>query len=196
VKKLFSYLLATLLATTAVWAQKKDEQSSFKLSFQDSLRVLLENTKNMDATTVGAGFATVWGGLGQDQQIVIQKQAKLMKKKGYKLRPHLQSYLGAITDAVNIEGADAARLSNFLSVTQEVITNEDPAKAAIFLKNSREFFQHHALHFEKGFRLYASDDSYRFEYIKAIPDVPLTSDSISNENPLDQLNNVDNNTWT
>lgn len=190
-KKLFSYFLATLLSASA-FAQKKDEGSAYKLSFQDSLRVLLENTKNMDASTVGAGFATVWGGLGTDQQIVIMKQAKAMKKKGFKLRPHFQNYLGAITDAVNIEHTDPSRLSNFLSVAQDVITYEDVTKAAAFFKNSREFFQHHALHYDKTFRLYARDDSYRFDYIKSIPDVPLTSDSASNENPLDQLNNVDN----
>ncbi len=195
-KKLYAYLFAILLASTAGWAQKKNESGSFKLSFQDSLRVLLENTKNLDASTVGAGFATAWNNLGIDQQIVIQKQAKQMKKKGYKLRPHFHNYLGAITDAINIEGADAIKLSNFLSVTQQVIDNDTPTQAAIFLKNSREFFQHHALHWDKTFRLYARDDSYRFEYVKAIADVPLMSDSASNENPLDQLNNVDNNTWT
>jgi hypothetical protein len=187
VKNVFSYFI-TLLICSAALAQQKDTKSDFKLSFQDSLSVILENTRNTDATAVGVGFAHIWGGLGLDQQQVIRKQAMLMKKKGYKLRPHFQNYLGAITDAINIEGADAAKINNFLSVAKDVIEYETPLKAANFFKNTREFFQHHALHYDKGFRLYAKDDSYKFEYIKSIPDLPVPDSTSTKENPLDQLN--------
>jgi hypothetical protein len=194
VKKLFSYFL--VLLSIAAWAQKKDEGNSLKLPFQDSLRIVLENTKNTDATAVGAGFSRVWTNLSLDQQQIIRKQVKAMKKKGYKLRPHLQNYLGAITDAVNIESIDPVKLSNFLAVTQEVITNEDQAKGLTFLKNSREFFQHHALHYDRSFRLYARDDNYRFEYIKAVSDIPTATDTTSSDkNPLDQLNETNETNW-
>ncbi len=194
-KKVF-FCLAVLLISTVCRAQKDkgtEAASAIKLDFQDSLRVLLENTRNLEASTIGAGFATVWGGLGLDQQQIIRQQAKLMKKKGYKLRPHFQNYLGAITDAINVEGADASKMANFLAVTQNVIDFENPTKAAAFLKNARDFFLHHALHFEKSFRLYASDDSYQFEYVKAAPEF-ITLDTTSTPNPMDQLDNSGNNT--
>ena len=194
-KKVFS-CLAALLISTACWAQKNkgtEAATTIKLDFQDSLRVLLENTKNLEASTIGAGFVTIWGGLGLDQQQTIRQQAKQMKKKGYKLRPHFQNYLGAITDAINVEGADASKISNFLAVTQNVIDFENPTQAAAFLKNTRDFFHHHALHFEKSFRLYAHDDSYQFEYVKAAPEF-ITLDTTSTPNPMDQLDNPANNT--
>jgi len=189
VKKVLSCFVVLLIGI-ASWAQTKGKEATdvVKLPFQDSLRVLLENTKNIDAATVGAGFATVWGGLGPDQQQTIRQQAKLMKKKGYKLRPHFQNYLGAIADAINVEAADASKLSGFMNVVQSTIENEDPTKAAAFFKNSRDFFQHHALHYEKSFRLYASDDSYQFIYIKAAPEF-IIPDTTTQENPMDQLDN-------
>ena len=45
---------------------------------------------------VGAAIGSLWNGLGLEKQSVLKAQLKLMKKKGYKLRPHFVNYLGAI----------------------------------------------------------------------------------------------------
>ena len=96
-----------------------------------------------------------------------------MRKKKYPVRPHLVNYFGAIADAVNIEKADASKISDFLRVAGLVIDSEPTAKAANFFKISNTFFQHHALHYEKSFRLYARDDDYSFDFISPAPAIDL-----------------------
>ncbi len=134
---------------------------------------------------VGAAIGTIWNGLGMDQQAVIKNQLKLMKQRGYKLRPHVVNYLGAIVNAINRESIDPVKLVNYIRIAGLVIENEDISKTAAFFKNSRDFFEHHALHYEKSFRLYARDDQYQFDYIKTetIPDLP---DTATQENQFDQ----------
>ena len=188
-KQVITYLIILILGASVAHGQSAGG-GSFQISFQDSVRIVLENTKNLEAIAVGAGISTVWTSIGLDQQEVIRKQARLMKKKGYKIRPHLVNYYGALADAINIENIDATKLKGYLRVAGQIIENENLTNAANFFKNSREFFQHHALHYEKSFRLYVRDDDYHFDYIAAIPEVPLdnASDTTAKvKNPFDQF---------
>lgn len=137
---------------------------------------------------VGAAIGTVWNGLGMDQQAVVKNQLKQMKQKGYKLRPHVVNYLGAIVNAINRESIDPVKLANYIRIAGLVIENEDINKTATFFKNSRDFFEHHALHHEKSFRLYARDDQYQFDYIK-IETIPELPDTATQENKFDQWDN-------
>lgn len=139
------------------------------LNFPDSVLIVLENTRNVDASVIGSGFATAWGSLGIDQQQIIRKQTALMKKKKFPLRPHLVSYFGAIVNAVNVEKTDVTTFSKFLGVAGKVIENYPTAKTLTFLTSASSFFQHHALHYEKSYRLMSSDDEYTFEYREAAP---------------------------
>ena len=56
-------------------------------TFEDSVRVALENSRSIDATVVGAGFFAVWNQLSLDQQLLIKKtksadpQAKVSLEK-------------------------------------------------------------------------------------------------------------------
>lgn len=186
-KQVFPYLVALLFAGTGAWAQtKKVANSTYQPNFPDSIRIVLENTRNVDATAVGAGFATIWSGLGLDQQAVIKVHLKAMKKKGHKLRPQVANYLGAIVNAINREGADPQHLTDFLAVAGKVIENNTLQEATTFFAMSRDFFEHHALHFEKTFRLYARDDSYHFEYLGLLTDVPPAQDTVSQPPANDQ----------
>ncbi len=115
---------------------------------------------------VAVAFNTAWGNLGPDLQSNIRKQANLMKKKGYKVRPYLVNYYGAIATAVSIENADQAMLGSYLSVAGKVIEKEALNQANLFFQSSRDFFEHHSLHFDKGFNLHVEDDEYAFEYIE------------------------------
>lgn len=145
----------------------------------------MENTRNLDATAVGAGFATAWSNIGIDQQQLIKRQTARMRKKGYKLRPHLVQYFGALAAAINIEGADVTQLGNFLKVSDRVIENYTGAKVLTFFINSREFLERHALYADKSYKLYAREGTYAFEYLEFIPPPPDTLASTSN----DQYNN-------
>lgn len=164
-----------------------------KLPFQDSVRLALENTRNSDCIAIGMALSNVWAGLGTDLQITVMKQAKLMKKRGYRLRPHVQNYFGAIVDAMNIEKTDNETLTSYIKVAGKVIENEDANKGSTFFANSRAFFQHHALHYEKSTRLYVRDDNYRFNYIAIEVPVPAPADTTQS---LDDLSNNDPGTTT
>ena len=96
-----------------------------------------------------------------------------MRKKKLPLRPHLVNYFGAIAAAVTVEKADASKISQFLKVADQVIQNETAARIANFTQVSRTFFDYHALHYERTFRLYASDDDYTFDYITPAPPLDI-----------------------
>ena len=166
------FFILFLLSAVAVRAQKKQEPP-IPSSFADSVRMMLEKTRNADAVAVGNGFATAWGSLGPDQQIVVQQQLRVMKKKKFPLRPYMLNYFGAISNAVSIENADPAKITAFLRVAGLVLENEPTAQVANFLSVSRTFFQYHALHYENSFRLYPVDDDYSFDYIVPAPTVDL-----------------------
>jgi hypothetical protein len=184
VKRACVYFLIGFASTFTAFSQDK-KAGEIRLPFQDSVRNLLENTRATDAMAVGMALTTVWEGLGQDQQIMVLKQAKLMKRKGFKLRPHFQNYFGSIVDAVNIEKADTENLTGYLKVCGKVIENEPLNAAAAFFLRSREFFQNHALHFEKGYNLLAKDDSYSFDYIEAYVPPPVVEDTASADAPFE-----------
>lgn len=152
-------------------AQKKSDTSP--ISFPDSVRIVLENTRKADAGVVAAAFANAWSSLRVDQQVVIQKQVWMMRKKKYPVRPHLVHYFGAIANAVNVEKADPSKISDFVRVAGSVIESEPSARALNFFKVSNAFFGHHALHYEKSSRLYAQDDDYTFDYIAPPPTIDL-----------------------
>jgi hypothetical protein len=163
------FFLLSFLPALIVSAQKKSQTSSIPLNFPDSVRIVLENTRNVDATVVGTSFASAWSSLGADQQLIIQQQLRKMKKKKLPLKPALINYFGAIANAVTVERADASKLSGFFTVVGQVIDNETTPRILNFLQGSRTFFEHHALHYEKSYRLYARDDDYTFDYIAPAP---------------------------
>lgn len=168
-KQVRTYCLLFSLIATTVLAQRGDNAASVALPFQDSVRVVLENTRNIDAGVVGSSFAAAWSSLGPDQQIIIQRQAWQLRKKRLPLKPTIIHYFGAIANAVSIEKADAAHMGAFLTVAGKVIENESPSNIQNFFAISRTFFQFHALHYEKPFRLYAIDDDYTFDYVAPTP---------------------------
>jgi len=166
VKKVLSNLSLLFVAVSTALAQ--GDRQPYQHTFQDSIRLELENTKNADAITVGSSFGTVWASLGPDQQRTIRSQVKVMKKKLYKLRPHLVNYFGAIADAINLEKSDAAHLSNYLLVAGKTIDKEAPNKVNEFFRQSRDFFEEHALNNTKYYKLKVLDDDYRFDYIEPV----------------------------
>jgi len=145
-------------------------------NFEDSVRVVLENTRSIDATVIGAGFFGIWNQLGIDHQMIIKKQTFRMRKKKFPLKTHLVNYFGAIVNAINIEKADPATLTDFLKVTEKVIEKSNPRQAQDFFAASRAFFEHHAIHYDKSFRLYAQEDTYKFDYIENNPEPALSWD--------------------
>ncbi len=137
VKKALSYLIVLSCFGTVSWAQTEEPH---KLDFQDSVRVALENTKAIDASSVAASFGGIWINLGPDQQSMIKKQAKMMKKKGYRVQPHFVNYYGAIVAAVNVEKMEATHFSDFLRVVGKAVEKNNSNQVNLFLHQARDFF--------------------------------------------------------
>ncbi len=149
-------------------AQQK-QTASTPASFPDSVKVVLDRTRNSDAMQVATGFLTAWPALSPSQQSLIRRQAQIIRKAKMPVRPHVANYFGALANGVNIEHADPSKIDAFLKVTSQVLEKESPSRVANFFEMARTFFQYHALHYEKPFRLYARDDDYTFEYITPAP---------------------------
>jgi len=179
VKQVLTYI-AILCISTSLFAQ-----NGGGYSFQDSVRLVLENTKATDAMTIGSAFSTAWGSLGPDQQQVIKAQAKLMKKKGFKLRPHLVNYYGAIAAAVTIENADPSKLGGFFSVADKVLAENNPVQANLYFQLSRDFFEQHALNYEKAFKLMVKDGNYNFQYLEPPPPDTTQNYNYNYDAPVD-----------
>ena len=169
-KHLVAYILFFALWSAGFSQGKKvDEEIKLPISFPDSIRIALENTRNVDAQVIGSGFFTAWSALGMEHQRTIQKQTALMNQKRYSLRPTLVSYFGAIVNAVSIENADPTTLTQFFEVVQQMIDTYKEKKVGAFFNDASRFFQYRALHYEKNNRLYVSGDDYSFEFIAPAP---------------------------
>ena len=175
---------AFLLSGTLCRAQ--GDRLAVPASFEDSVRVVLENTRSLDASVVGAGFFSVWNQLSIDQQMLIKKQNFQMRKRKFPLKNHITNYFGAIVNALSIEKADPSTLTDYLKVAGKVIDNLNSSDANNFFTTARTFFQFHALNFDKTVRLYASDDIYKFDFLENIPPPTLSWDeSAGAENASD-----------
>lgn len=175
-RRYFLYCWALLLFSAITVQAQNQAAVALPVSFQDSVRIALEKTKNIDAIAVADGFSSAWGRLPLEQQLVVQRQIRQLKKKRFSLRPYVVNYIGAVVNALTIENASSSQLAAFLLVAGKVVENETPARVQQFLKTSRTFFQYHALNYDKSFRLYAGDDDYTFEYIEPVQGIPLGSE--------------------
>ena len=164
----FSLYIFFFLAAVPCFSQSK-VGDAIPISFQDSVRIVLENTRNIEAEVIGSGFVSVWSKLAIDQQQAIRKHAQMMSAKKFALRPNVINYYGAVVNAISVENIDTRALSQYLSVAGKVIENLSQAKAANFLARSKAFFQYHSLHHEKSFKLSPVDDEYEFQYLEPAP---------------------------
>lgn len=175
-------LLFGILAMSWTISKAQGDDVSMPASFADSVRLALENSRNLDATVVGAGFFSIWNQLSVDQQIVVKKQSFLMRKRKFPLKSHMVHYYGALVNAISMEKVDPSTLNSYLKVAGKVLEKGTPSQVQQFLISVRTFFQHHALSYEKTFRLYAVDDSYVFDYLENIPPATLSWDQSAPEN--------------
>lgn len=168
-ERIKSYFLAVLLFPAVTLIAQQKTGSPVAASFPDSVRIVLERTRNTDAVTVAGVFVTAWQSLSPTQQDLAQKQIRSMRRKKIPSRPQLADYAGAIAYGITIEHATSDKIDGFLSVATKVIENETTANIGNFFRVTRTFFEHHALNYEKPFRLLSSNDDYTFEYIEPAP---------------------------
>ncbi|HYG04438.1 MAG TPA: hypothetical protein VD927_18455 [Chryseosolibacter sp.] len=173
-----------LFAFSLTVAAQPSSNPPVALSFPDSVRIALENTKNLDASVIGSGIAALWSNLSSDQQLEVRSQIRNMKKKRYPIKPHIINYLGAVVNAVNIEKMPGGTFSSLLAVSRKVIEDLPAAKANNFFANTRGFLEDHKLHTENAFRLYAVEAEYKFDYLESIP-IAIEEAPLEEEDPYD-----------
>lgn len=155
-----------LAFSTTLFAQ---DQPGLSVSFPDSVRIVLENTRNVDAGVIGGGFVALWNNISPDQQQTIKTQLHALRRKKLPLKPHQLNYLGAIVNAINTERMDPSAFGSFLNVSEKVIANLSSGQINNFYSTTREFFVSHSLHEEKNFRLGIQDAEYSFAYLENAP---------------------------
>ncbi len=165
------FFLLCIVTPGTLWAQAQ-ASGGYKLAFQDSVRVMMETGQNTETSMVGGTFATAWHKLNLDQQDMIMRQADILRRRKYKPFPFLADYYGAIAFAVEREGADSEKLNSYLRVAGKVIDKEKQPGIFSFFHYARDYFEYHAFHYERSFRLHAEPENYSFEYIEEAPPAP------------------------
>lgn len=191
-KRGITIFLPAFLSFFGLFAQTKE----YKLPYQDSVRVTLETNSNTETSMVGGVFALAWHKLTLDQQDLVKKQAAILKKKKFRVASTITDYYGSIGFATEKEGLDNVRMNSFLKVAGQVIENENPKSITAFFHYCRDFFEYHALHYEKSYRLYARDDNYSFDYIKDVSQAPAdTTKAKDNFKQWDNQSQDNNTVW-
>jgi hypothetical protein len=166
VRRLTLYILFSF---SAIWGiSQPSNRTSVSIGFADSVRIVLENTKNVDAVVIGGGFAAIYDAMSLEQQRSVRSQAWQMRKNKFPVKPHFVNYCAALMNAVNVEKVDDAALRSYLTVAGKVIAN-NPKKANDFFATARLFFNDHSLSEDKTSKLVVTTDRYRFEYLETAP---------------------------
>lgn len=186
-------LLAFLTASGALGQVK----TAYRLAYQDSIRVVLETNTNTETSMVGGVFATAWHKLSLEQREMVKEQADILRRRKFPVFPVLTDYYGAVAFAVEKEGADEKKMNSFLKLARRVIDKENNKGIASFFLYCRDFFEYHALHYErKAYRLYAKEDDYHFEYIEEPGSVPADTTKLTDKfNQWDQPKQDNNTVW-
>ncbi len=159
------YLLVFfLLCTSVLYGQKKvlPDDATF---FGDSVKTLLNNTRNSIAMETGDSFALIWPQLGADLQQKAIKQMLKMESLGLKIRPYQETYCLALANAVQIEAASNDKIADYLNTAEQVIASENHAAIIKFLRFANTLFSKRALYHERSNQLYIGDADYYFEFV-------------------------------
>lgn len=191
VKQAAILVSAFFLTCTYSWGQ--GVRVAVPASFEDSVRIVLENTRSVDASVVGSGFFSVWNQMSVEQQRLVKRQSLLMRKKKFPLKNHLIHYYGAIVNALTLAKTDPSTLDGYLKVAGQVIEKGTPQHAVQFFAFSRGFFQRNTLQYGKTFRLYAKDAAYSFDYLDPPPPpgtswdepAPIYESTSTSEQPIE-----------
>jgi hypothetical protein len=134
-------------------------------TFTDSISLKLNSYRTEEARIIALDIADIWTKLGLDKQQKIKLQYELLNERGYLSRPMLIAYFGSIVSAIKQEAIEERKMTAWLNVAEQVILMDPVNQIQEFFRASRTFFQHHALHYDRSYKLKLINDSYTFEYI-------------------------------
>ena len=158
-ERFFTYFLALLLLPAAgLFAQRS--AATAPATLPDSVKAGLDKTRNPEAMRMGTDFSAAWNAFSAEQQRIIRSHLWQMRRKKISARPTVVNYLGAVLAGSN----DAQKLRTFLTVTDQALANETPSVLNTFFSISRTLLERQALHYERAYRLYASNADFTFDY--------------------------------
>ncbi len=135
-------------------------------SFGGQVALLLEQTQNPEAASIGQDFSALWPAsfsVGQQEKIIAIALQMQQRKLG--INPFQRDFFGAITAGVNTGAISGSKLDNLLLMLEESLAISTIQNYARELVNLRIFFEHQALHFTRFNRLYVQNAIYDFEFI-------------------------------
>ncbi|MDH5599165.1 MAG: hypothetical protein OEY34_08570, partial [Cyclobacteriaceae bacterium] len=162
-------VLYSIVFFTALSYQVNAQKFSFPEDYPalgDTISSMLKSSNNENAKTVGENIPLIWQGFGPDITQKIGVHVKKMEEKNFRVRPHLQLYFQVLVNAVNVEGADQSKLLDYLYVTEKVIENYESDQVIDYFKTMATFFEHHALFYSRGHKVFVMEDNYTLEFIQ------------------------------
>ncbi|HMP98271.1 MAG TPA: hypothetical protein PKC24_00730, partial [Cyclobacteriaceae bacterium] len=135
-------------------------------NFPDSIAFALNAYRTDEARQIATDFSALWPGFGLDQQKAIKQHHSLLQLKGYRSRPIIINFFAALVNAKKFENLSNAQFNAYLDVLGKTVMNESAENVQEFLRASRVFFRHHALHFDRSYRLSITEDVFRFDYVE------------------------------
>lgn len=196
----YLYILAIMAFSSCAYAQQSllpDDPAIFG----DSVNTILTATRNPTAMEVGDNFALAWSGLALDQQKKIIAQTQELLNKGYKVRPHLLGYCRVVANAINIEGVDAQKLTDYLNMTGEAIATLNSTRLLRYFKTMSDFFEYRALYRARSNSIYVLNDNYSFEFVggatqEVVNEEPVTVDeSLADDEWAEEEDNWEDDNW-
>jgi hypothetical protein len=189
-KKLYIFIIF-LLINSVLFGQRKVLPDDVTI-FGDSVSTIFNKTNAASIMEVGDNFALIWSQLGADQQLKVVKQMKALEEKGLKIRPYQEVYCAALVNAIQVEGADNQKITDYLNTCDRVIAIYSNELIIKFLRFSTSFFTNRALFYAKSNKLYIGDADYYFEFvepplIEEVIEEPVENDEYSDDEWFDDI---------
>jgi len=164
--KKFFFSVFLVLAAMLAFGQAVTLNDSTQ-SFGGQVALMLEQTHNPEATTIGQDFNAIWPAsfsTGQQQKIIAIALQMQQRKLG--VNPFHRDFFGTVTAGVNTGAISGNKLDNLLVMLEKSLSVSTIQNYARELVNLRTFFEHQALHYTRFNRLYVQNATYDFEFVQ------------------------------
>ena len=165
----FFVLILPILISTKGFSQQyefPDERESF-IQYLDNT---MQGTKVESAMYAGKTFHGIWNSgtiTATDKEVVIQ-QFKRMAEKGFKARPHFETYLSSICKGIHVTSTE--EMSEYIRFSSQVIERYNGNQLADFWGKTSLLFDQSALYSIRYNKLYVNYSDIHFEF--ANPQLP------------------------
>lgn len=169
--RVYFVLLITLFALPGVVFAQKEVFSKDPAAFGSEVITMMTATNNEEAIQVGNDFNVLWSGasLNTSHKSAIIEISQKMLKRNFKTKPHFEYFFESLIKAISEQQLDESEITNFLTVTTQVIDEYDNQNALQYLNTVNRFFKTNALYASSYNSVYAEGGTYSFEFVANEP---------------------------